>query len=833
MTGHGVSSRSSHSAAAGRTTPSAKPCTQSRTSRWSSESSREKAAGAAASGAVGAGAVSVMGGAPGSERSGSDEMMAHRWPRRTWCARVPRRGPGSGRIVPGGGPVPCVVPSRPCSPSPRCSSRRPPRSPPRGDTARYILPPGQLRRAPDHRELDRPAPALRRADAAARPRHAERHPAALPPRGLRADRRRPTRSRRAVPACGWSTTATGSRTSTARRARTSPSAPAGRTARDRGLLIQLGRGPARVAVADVPGINAFSLVTSGQSFIPSAAAEALVTKQKDLLVKTYGAKGRRDPRRRPGLRRRHQRLLRRPGQHEPAAGHGQRRPRRDGLHRLDLRRGRRRRGRQRRPAVPPAALARPGARPRRVGGRPAGRRPRGADDDQAPVQLPAADRRPGQGLGRPRRRLGQAVRPDRGRDARAQPGRPLGRPRRATVRVRATAAPPRRQASNFLVVVAGPLGHGQHARRSWARSSATTTRRSSSRWTCTAPASTPRARRCPAWRCTSSSGARRTTRGRLTSAGQDVRDVYAERLCEPGGGTPTIASRHYRYQGQCIPFGTFDAGNLGGKELTYPTSVHGQLHRDRDGRRPAVRADAQALDVRARRAEPRRAARHDRRQGLDAAAVLQGGQPVRLHLQLGLRVAPGHGVLRLGPAARAGARHLDRRLPTLGTGSYEWRGYLSEREHPHDVGGPGGLLLNWNNHSAPGFMHGDDEPYGSVQRVENFDKFPRRVTLTDDVGIMNRAATEDVRSPAWPAVSGVLHGGPAPNARDAQVLHLLDDWVRRDAPRLDAEQRRRLRRGRPDGHGPGLHAPREGGHVARLPGRPARRRSTTSAAWAA
>src|SRR6185369_5745980 len=64
------------------------------------------------------------------------------------------------------------------------------------------------------------------------------------------------------------------------------------TARDRALLIQLGRGPARVAVADVPGINAFSLVTSGQSFTPSAAAEALVTKQKDLLVRTYGAKGR-------------------------------------------------------------------------------------------------------------------------------------------------------------------------------------------------------------------------------------------------------------------------------------------------------------------------------------------------------------------------------------------------------------------------------------------------------------------------------------------------------------------------------------------------------------
>ena len=78
---------------------------------------------------------------------------------------------------------------------------------------------------------------------------------------------------------------------------------------------------------------------------------------------------------------------------------------------------------------------------------------------------------------------------------------------------------------------------------------------------------------------------------------------------------------------------------------------------------------------------------------------------------------------------------------------------------------PGGLLLNWNNRSAPGFMHGDDEPYGSLHRVELFDRFPRRPRLTDDVGIMNRAATEDVRSPVWPIVSRVLRTGRAPSAR--------------------------------------------------------------------
>ena len=67
------------------------------------------------------------------------------------------------------------------------------------------------------------------------------------------------------------------------------------TARDRGLLITLGRYPARVAVADVPGIDAFSLVTSGQSFVPSAQTEALVTKQQKLLVRHLRRQGPPDP----------------------------------------------------------------------------------------------------------------------------------------------------------------------------------------------------------------------------------------------------------------------------------------------------------------------------------------------------------------------------------------------------------------------------------------------------------------------------------------------------------------------------------------------------------
>ena len=39
-----------------------------------------------------------------------------------------------------------------------------------------------------------------------------------------------------------------------------------------------------------------------------------------------------------------------------------------------------------------------------------------------------------------------------------------------------------------------------------------------------------------------------------TSAGQDIIDTYAVKLCEPGGGTPTINSDHYLFRGQCLPF---------------------------------------------------------------------------------------------------------------------------------------------------------------------------------------------------------------------------------------------------------------------------------------
>jgi acyl-homoserine lactone acylase PvdQ len=535
------------------------------------------------------------------------------------------------------------------------------------------------------------------------------------------------------------------------------------TARDRGLLIQLGRGPARVAVADVPGINAFGLVTSAQNFVPSAATEALVTAQQDLLVKTYGDKGRQiladaqayadgvnaywkanNIQMAPANVNDVIAVTAFIGSIFGAGGGGE--------------------------ANNAELLAKLQQGLGQVRGYKAWDDLMLADDPEAPTTI--------------KRRFNYPVRTggpvtgsltiDPGSIQSVDPRNPNSAP-----------APARLQASNFLVVsphrsatrnslaVMGPqLGyyypeivqqidlHG--------------------------PGIKAQGVAVPGLAMYILIGRTQNYAWSLTSAGHDVRDVFAERLCNPDGSAPTRASTHYVYKGQCRALEDFNAGTLNGTPLRYKLSVHGQVIGTATvGGKPYALARKRstfgrdALNLGALKDLTEGKARTPKRFW---NAANQFG--FTFNWAYASRTATSFFSSGYLPKR---AKGLDRRLPTLGTGAYDWQGFLSRDEHPHDVGGPNGLLLNWNNRSAPGFMHGDDEPYGSVQRVEMFDKFPRKVKLTDDVGVMNRAATEDVRSPVWPVISRVLRTGPAPTARDQQVVDLIDDWVRRDAPRLDAD----------------------------------------------
>jgi acyl-homoserine lactone acylase PvdQ len=135
------------------------------------------------------------------------------------------------------------------------------------------------------------------------------------------------------------------------------------------------------------------------------------------------------------------------------------------------------------------------------------------------------------------------------------------------------------------------------------------------------------------------------------------------------------------------------------------------------------------------------------------------------------------------------ARGTNKLLPTLGTGDYDWRGFLSQWEHPHDVSGPGGLFLNWNNRPAPGWQPGDNvRSYGSVHRVDMFDDFPHRPRIEDVVSIMNRAATEDLRATeVWPVIRRVLERAAPPDALTGRAAELVSAWSRAGGSKLDAD----------------------------------------------
>ncbi len=272
----------------------------------------------------------------------------------------------------------------------------------------------------------------------------------------------------------------------------------------------------------------------------------------------------------------------------------------------------------------------------------------------------------------------------------------------------------------------------------------------------------------------------------LTSASHDVRDVFAEVLCDPDGSEPTRASTHYLHDGECVPFENFDAGTLNGQPIAYPVSVHGPVIGTAlsEGRPVALTRQRSTFG----------------RDGLNLAALKDMTEGDAATAEDFLSVADKFGfTFNWGYANRdeiayfssgrlpVRAAGLDRRLPTLGTGEYEWEGFLEADEHPQAVGHPSDRLLNWNNQSAPGFMHGDGTAYGSVHRVELFDQWPEPVDLAGVVSVMNRSATEDTRSPVWPVISEVLSGSEAPSALAGEVVELLDDWVARDAPRLDAD----------------------------------------------
>jgi acyl-homoserine lactone acylase PvdQ len=549
------------------------------------------------------------------------------------------------------------------------------------------------------------------------------------------------------------------------------------TGRDRGLLIDFGRGPARAAIADIPGLDAFSLVTSATPYVPSPAVEALVDEQVQLLLDTYGAEG--------------QEIV------DDAQAYA------DGLNAYWASIGE-----EREPATVNDVIATTafiGSIFGAGGGAEAnnsqflaalvdryGPEPGRAiwddfmqtDDPEAPTTI---DERFEYGTFTGGEVTGSVVL-DEDSIVSFDPFNPADGavPELVSYVVDAVENPVDRQASNWLTVAPEASTNGTtlavmgpQLRYFYPEIVM--------QMHLDGPGIKAQGAAVPGLAMYLLIGRTEDYAWSLTSANQDVRDVFVEVLCEPDGSEPSRTSGHYEFDGECIPFESFDAGVIGDTPISYPVSVHGPLIGTAiwEGRPVALTRQRStfgrdALNLKALKDMTEGDA--DTPENFWAVADQFG-----FTFNWGYANRDSIGFFSSGylPVRAEG---LDRRLPTLGTGEYEWQGFLPLEAHPHAAGDPDGRLLNWNNQSAPGFMHGDTTLFGSWHRVENFDQWDDDATLEEVVGVMNRAATEDTTAPVWPVISRVLAAGEAPSELAADAVALVDAWVADDAPQIDGDE---------------------------------------------
>ncbi len=278
----------------------------------------------------------------------------------------------------------------------------------------------------------------------------------------------------------------------------------------------------------------------------------------------------------------------------------------------------------------------------------------------------------------------------------------------------------------------------------------------------------------------------------LTSAGSDVIDQYAEKLC---GG-----SRHkYVFKGKCRSMKHFNAGTLASQPVKFWTTVHGPVvgYAKVKGKKVAISSKRSSfgkdtLDLLYNRRLSDGQV-HSPKSFMKAAALT----PQTFN---SFYMDSKHIALYTAGLLPKRPKGVDPSLPTVGTGKYEWKGFEPSRKHVQGVDPTHtpvkGTMVNWNNIGAHGFGAADDQfgGNGSVARVDLLNKNLKRLkqngkwSLATVTSAMNAAATQDVRTiDTVPLLDKLLKGTTAPNQQAAQMLLLLNQWRNQGGSRLDLD----------------------------------------------
>jgi acyl-homoserine lactone acylase PvdQ len=295
-----------------------------------------------------------------------------------------------------------------------------------------------------------------------------------------------------------------------------------------------------------------------------------------------------------------------------------------------------------------------------------------------------------------------------------------------------------------------------------------------------------------------------------TSAGQDIIDTWAEQLCEPGGGTPTVQSTHYLYKGTCRAMETLTRTNVITPNpadpsppetvtLTAQRTVHGIVHK-----RGTVNGKPVAF------ARQRSTYFHEVDSARGFSALNKPSQVKnvqdfqRATAKIGFTFNWFYaddrdiGYFNSGdnPVRTPGVSFA---APNWGTGQWDWQGfnpttqtatYTPFAEHPQAINQT--YLTSWNNKQAPGFAASDANwGYGPVyrsqlldRRVEQLIGGTRKTNLPELIGAMEDAGSVDLRGEK--DLQLMLRVIGTPNSPElASAVSTLQTWLSRGTHRID------------------------------------------------
>ena len=274
-----------------------------------------------------------------------------------------------------------------------------------------------------------------------------------------------------------------------------------------------------------------------------------------------------------------------------------------------------------------------------------------------------------------------------------------------------------------------------------------------------------------------------------TSSGSDIVDQYVEKLC---GNDKT-----YEYKGKCRSMDTFTAGNLLGPTQTvkFYETVHGPVigYGEVDGVRVAI---TQKRSTHLRDVVSALGFEQLNTGYVNSASRFKSAVS-KIELTFNWFYADNKDIAMFssGKIPRRNSK-LDTGLPIVGTGKWDPKSYLSVGQHPFAINPPSGELVNWNNKPAKGFGSADDEwGYGSIYRQQLLDHGldatepgGGKHDLASVASAMNKAATEDLRvMEVLPSIATVLDSGGSPTPRAAEALQRLKDWRAAGGSRLDVD----------------------------------------------